>query len=148
MSSSGFLTLLNSSQLGINLLMLINNYCTGTFLSPCTISGLLSNRKKVLGWMQLCWWWLRHLYCIELHKIIYSRVPIIQHSVLSDVPCWNAPFYQQSTQHVAEWITFSHHAPSYFMYSVATGLLLFRRWCDLARKNRKELRSKYPLLIS
>jgi hypothetical protein len=31
-----------------------------------------------------------------------SRVPIIRHSVLSDVPCRNATFYQQSTQHVAE----------------------------------------------
>jgi hypothetical protein len=44
----------------------------------------------------------------------YSTVPIIRNSVLSDVPCRKAPFYQQSTQHVAEWITLPHRTPSAF----------------------------------
>jgi hypothetical protein len=36
-----------------------------------TISSLLSNRRKMRGWRQLCWWRLNHLYFIELYEIIY-----------------------------------------------------------------------------
>jgi hypothetical protein len=39
---------------------------------------------------------------MHIRQTKYSRVPIIRHSVLSDVPCRNTPFYQQSTRQEAE----------------------------------------------
>jgi hypothetical protein len=47
-------------------------------------------------------------FCLEDMKgRDYSKLPIIRpsvvrHSVLSDVPCRNAPVYHRSTQHVAK----------------------------------------------
>jgi hypothetical protein len=75
----------------------------------------------------------------------YSSVPVIWHSVSSDVPCRNAPFYQQWTQHVAEWITLPHRAPTIFYVFSCYRRILFKRWRDLAAKKRKEAQKQIPI---
>lgn len=85
--------------------------------------------------------------CSSTVILIYSRVLIIWHCILPNVPCLNAPFYQQWTRHVVEWISVSlslmltytntcvhthAHLPAHlhlhlhFMYSVA--LVCFCYW--------------------
>jgi hypothetical protein len=70
-------------------------------------------------------------------------------SVLLEVPCRNAPFYQQSTEHVAEWITLP---PPRTFYILCTQFLQ-TYYCSgagvtLPQRKGRRLRSIYPLLIS
>jgi hypothetical protein len=56
------------------------------------------------------------IFCLSCRMMNECSYCIVQSWLsnfqLSNMLCQNTPFYQQSTQHGAEWITLPHHAPS------------------------------------
>jgi hypothetical protein len=68
------------------------------------------------------------------YRIKYNRVPIIRHSVLSDVPCRSTPFGQESTHYVAQPTTIPHCAPPifYLLSCDRYRVLVFWSWRDFS----------------
>jgi hypothetical protein len=117
-------------------------------VSPVILYFWYANKTTVVKSFKM----VSSFICLSCSPVnIHSRVPIIwpsviQHSVLFNVLCRNAPSYQQSTRHAVEWITLPPHT----FYIICTQLLQ-TYYCSgtgmtLPQRNGRRLRSKYPLL--
>jgi hypothetical protein len=59
------------------------------------------------------------LYQGKFSRVAIMQPTVIQRPVLSNMYCRNAPFYQQLTQNVVQWITLPCNEPLHFTCSVA-----------------------------